>query len=261
MPTNEMLHAAMNILEHGSEQSDDELEHCDILGHSDEDVCDLYDVEPEDNMSTLAHIGVKYRSGRFEYGSGSRPHQHDNPYVFVDDNGNFEEYDWGNFDRLMKDASNSLSTTKSGFDTLRNYIDPERKPLSRKNYLGKAQQMSDEELRAAINRMQMEQNYNRMMQEMYPSKRTKAEQTLSKVLAGTGMVLSVAGPAVGLAAGIVAMKKAAQDKSMISQKEKEAVAVLNDLLSKGVSIKDVNAELTNANKFVNLYVTGKGGKG
>ena len=177
------------------EQTEQEIEHSDV--QNDEEMTSDY---PEDGMSELAHIGVKFRSGRFPYGSGERPHQH-----LTDANGNdienifrFDDgsYDWKTVHEMTTDFSTGMNATQSMYNDMRKYMDPANKTLPKTNFLPKAKKMSDEDIRAAIARMKLEKEYNSMMQELNPPKRKISEQKLMKALAiGGGLVTAGVGVA------------------------------------------------------------------
>ena len=247
-------------------QTEQEIEHSDTVDVQNDEMTSDY---PEDGMSELAHIGVKFRSGRFPYGSGERPHQHlpdgtENKLLFDDGT-----YDWKTVHEMTTDFKTGMNATQSMYNDMRKYIDPANKPLAKTNFLPKAKKMSDEELRAAINRMQMEQNYNRMMQEMYPAKRSLSEQKIMKALAiGGGLI--AAGASVATIVNNIgelndrkqkavreALDKAAQkvqDKKAVDEMSKiiERIGLDPDKIMTSDDLKDYVIKAGQLNKVYNF---------
>lgn len=146
--------------------------------------------------AALEHAGVKFRSGRFPYGSGERPHQHDSPWV----------YDDGEWD--YKSISKDMNLAGQGLNTISNMADQANRSISniqapKKDYRPQARMMTDEELRNAINRMNMEKQYSQMMNEMNPQRRARSIETVAKVvgtavpiITGTKLVYDIVRDAV-----------------------------------------------------------------
>lgn len=194
---------------------DSKMKHSVDIFEDDDDTDDMA------GMSELAHVGVKFRSGRYPWGSGERPHQHikdENGKLIKDPNGEYmyDEYlyedgslDWNKISDVTRQASDAMNETQKQYGTFKSFVDPSRKELPKKNYIPQAREMTDDELRAAINRMQMEQNYNRMMQEMNPSKRSESDRKLAKTLATAGTLIGVG------ASGAVLIANIAKTKSVL----------------------------------------------
>ena len=246
-------------------QTEQEIEHSDV--QNDEEMTSDY---PEDGMSELAHIGVKFRSGRWPYGSGERPHQHlpdgtENKLLFDDGT-----YDWKTVNEMTTDFKTGMNATQTMYNDMRKYIDPANKSLPKTNFLPKAKKMSDEELRAAINRMQMEQNYNRMMQEMDPAKRSLSEQKLMKALVIGGGLVAAGASVAGIVNNISEMnsrkQKMAQealDKAARKATDKKAVEQMTKIMKRvgfdpdkiltADDLKDYATNIGRLNKLYNFF--------
>ena len=176
---------------------------------------ELYDICEDDGKSALAHIGIRFRSGRYPWGSGERPHQHDNNLMYenTDANGNVTyNWDWTEVSKAATEAQKSFQQTGRDLSAIGKAIDPDNRPKAKKNFMPQAKQMTDEELRNQINRMRLEQDYNRMMQELNPPKRSRSEEKIKKVLTTAALVAPIATAAGGIVMNIIT-SKAAMDKA------------------------------------------------
>lgn len=187
----------------------------DLYGSFGHSLDELYDICEDDGKSALAHIGIRFRSGRYPWGSGERPHQHDNNLMYenTDANGNVTySWDWTEVSKAATEAQKSFQQTGRDLSAIGKAIDPDNRPKAKKNFMPQAKQMTDEELRNQINRMRLEQDYNRMMQELNPPKRSRSEEKIKKVLTTAALVAPIATATGGIVMNIIT-SKAAMDKA------------------------------------------------
>lgn len=87
-----------------------------------------------------------------------------------------------------------VGTTKKGVDDLANNRARQREFEGKRNYRNEATQLTDKELRDAVNRLNMEESYAKMMSSRYvDTGRTKTDALLS----GAGTALTVANTVLG----------------------------------------------------------------
>lgn len=168
--------------------------------------------------TVLEHAGVKFRSGRFPYGSGERPHQHDPndrySIQYLSDDGKRvigTETDYEVVNRDLKTFKRGLDTIESGMNSVSREVS--NTPAPRRDYRPEARSMTDDELRAALNRMSMEKQYSQMMNEMNPQRKSRSVETLSKVLKYGVPIIGGAKVAYDFISDIVAQRAASQEKA------------------------------------------------
>lgn len=167
----------------------------------------------------LEHSGVKFRSGRYKYGSGDRPHQHDggggsrSVSDMSDDElkksvarmGLEKQY------KKMTKGSNKIEKSKDVVDAASNAVNRannrnrerlNRRPQKERMDLSK---MSDKELRDAINRENLEIQYSNLFGE---EKNTvsKGEREVMKIMDYAGDALAVTSSALAIALAIKGLK-------------------------------------------------------
>lgn len=135
----------------------------------------------------LYHSGKKRRSGRYPYGSGKRPHQHDG---FKSNKDGFKSKK-----RLIDETSNFAKNVKE-INTKH-----QRNAMNRKIDISS---MSNRELNEAINRWNLEQNYTRMYNQRNVS---KGRSYINRTLDVAGDVLTLGGSALSIALAIKYLNK------------------------------------------------------
>lgn len=177
----------------------------------------------------LSHSGVKFKSGRYPWGSGARPHQHDDPYTFA--NG---EWDYKALSDLSKQTSSSIS---SGKNVLENFGKMVNTSAPKRDYSRDLREMSDDEIRSFLNRVKLEKEYNQVMNELHPVEKSKGKKTVDNILKYGGPALAIAGSAVGIVGSLMDMKEKAQTKKFLAEDNKritdwfESVYPIRDSMS------------------------------
>ena len=104
---------------------------------------------------------------------------------------------------VKEDISRTKAAIDSGSNLARKIQETRKKPPAKKKF--DLSNMSDAELRNRINRMQMEDQYSRMMNERTETV-NKGRDYVDSILNGTGTVLGLASSTVGLALAIHQLK-------------------------------------------------------
>lgn len=102
-----------------------------------------------------------------------------------------------NFGKKVSDVNNATRTISSNVETIYRHI---RNTKSKKN---RANSLTDDELRAAINRIQLEQRYNELTA---PQKSNGYEKTMA-ALAIIGSAATIAGTGITIASGIKKLRQ------------------------------------------------------
>lgn len=153
------------------------------------------------NDNYLEHYGIPRRSGRYPWGSGSRPFQGDSP--------------------AAKSSGKTKTSGKSGKTGL--FKKGKTKTESSEEDLSK---ISSEELQKRISRIQLEQQYQSLMEK--PKTVSKGRQVLYDILetsakkVGTQLVTYAMGSAVNAAFDTVISKEGALPKSEKARIAREA---------------------------------------
>lgn len=174
-----------------------------------------------DNIVWLAHGGPG--SGRYPEGSGDRPYQHgdfsfrrrkrtvrgvtDSPLegkskvTSVDKKDESKKgptaKDIENFGKKVYDVDKATGALSSNIETIYRYIRNSKKKKNR------ASGLTDDELRTAINRIQMEQRYN----ELTSSKKSSGYEKTMAALAIIGSAATIAGTGIKIASGIKKLRR------------------------------------------------------
>lgn len=167
----------------------------------------------------LYHYGMPKRSGRYPFGSGERPFQslskstrnrYQNDDGSLTDAGKAAKEKYINTNAFKKtrntyyqnlkgdindvtDVGNEA--VKTGKSVLRLYDH-----LTKKEYALDLSNMSDQELQKAINRMNLEQNYTRLISNQKTT--SKGRQVVEDILDVTGDVVTVGGSIAAMALAI-----------------------------------------------------------
>lgn len=160
----------------------------------------------EIGLNAMAHAGVKFRSGRYPWGSGERPHQHDDIFMF--DNG---ETDYREVNKYFNSVSSAVSSGQKVLGDVGKLIDPNNRPPEKRDYRSQARNMTDEELRSVINRINLEKQYNQLMNEQNPPRRSKSDTIISNVLKYGPPALSLVGSGIAVATALTDMKAKKQE--------------------------------------------------
>lgn len=206
--------------------------------------------------AVLEHAGVKFRSGRFPYGSGERPHQHDDPWRFSDGD---QETDFKAVKKDIDVAGKGLSFLNDTANSINRSIS--NTPAPKKDYRPQAQLMTDEELRNAINRMNMEKQYSQMMNEMNPQRRGRSIETVAKVIGTAVPILAGSKMAYDLIKDIIDQKATAQENQRLKKEKKEILELFKSdpdyWFDSCNSVKDIYKVLGNQNDFIKRYEKSK----
>lgn len=158
----------------------------------------------------LAHIGVKRKSGRYPYGSGERPYQRENIPVGGGSDSTASSEETPNRRDTWFSPGMKTGKGKENVSPAEKVTNESKKIASEAKNInaairkanrasGKAlSEISDEDLRKAINRMSLERQYNSLTTENTRSGWDYAEAVLDVV----GSVLGIAGSAASIAATI-----------------------------------------------------------
>ena len=180
------------------------------------------------NKYELYHVGMPRRSGRYPWGSGDRPYQRLGTRRYENEDGTLTEAGKARYakdiqrnkqkkrkDRadeeslrdpsrwVKEDLTRVKNATDSASQLTRKIQDAKNKSNSSKKY--DLSSMSDAELRSHINRMQMEEQYTRLMSNRSESVKT-GHDYVDSALSIAGDVLTVTSSAVGLALAIHQLK-------------------------------------------------------
>lgn len=173
------------------------------------------------NITWLSHGGPG--SGRYPEGSGDRPYQHrgfsfrrkkrtvrgvtDSPLkgkskvTSVDKKDESKKgptaKDIENFGKKVSDVNNATRTLGSNVEIIYRHIRNSKKKKNR------ASGLTDDELRTAINRIQMEQRYN----ELTASKKSSGYEKTMAALAIIGSAATIAGTGITIASGIKKLRQ------------------------------------------------------
>lgn len=149
------------------------------------------------SSSYLVHYGIPKKSGRYPWGSGKRPFQGDG------DSGKWFEptVKSGKDKPNISPAEKVIKETRNAVDSAQDIVDVAGRNRS-KGSSEKARSMSDEELRKAVNRIQMERAYDSLT-----SQNTKSGFEITKeILSVTGSTLSIALSSFAIISTIKGMK-------------------------------------------------------
>ena len=163
-------------------------------------------------IGVLAHAGVKFRSGRYKYGSGDRPHQHDGRGGSVRDmsdddlkkaiarKGLERQYNKMYKRDRLSDAKEVVDATSNAINRVNN---KNREKLNRRPQRERMnlEGMTDKELRDRINRELLEKQYSDLFGK---EKNTisDGERKAAEILDVTGDVLGVTSSALLIALSI-----------------------------------------------------------
>lgn len=103
----------------------------------------------------------------------------------------------------IEQISKGVGMTKKGVDDISNARYRSKEAEGRRNYRKEASEMTDQELRDAVNRLNMEESYTRMMGGRYVD---NGRSTADKILSYGGTALAVANTALGIALAIKQLK-------------------------------------------------------
>lgn len=167
-------------------------------------------------MGILSHTGVKFRSGRYKYGSGDRPHQHDgrggSARDMSDDDlkkavarkGLERQYNKMYGNNKLEKTKNLVDATSGAVNRASNKSREKvnRRPKrERMNLDG----MTDKELRDKINRELLEKQYSDLFGPEVETV-TKGERVASEVLDYASDVLAIGSSALAIALAIKGLK-------------------------------------------------------
>lgn len=167
-------------------------------------------------MGILSHSGVKFRSGRYKYGSGDRPHQHDgrggSARDMSDDDlrkavarkGLERQYNKMYGNNKLEKTKNLVDATSGAVNRASNKSREKanRRPKrERMNLDG----MTDKELRDKINRELLEKQYSDLFGPEVETV-TKGERVASEVLDYASDVLAIGSSALAIALAIKGLK-------------------------------------------------------
>ena len=109
-------------------------------------------------------------------------------------NGNHKSNKSGKTKDSVETMSKGINTTKKGVDDLASDRTRQREAEGKRNYRHEATQLTDKELREAVNRLNMEESYAKMMSSRYvDAGRTRTDALLSNA----GTALTVANTVLG----------------------------------------------------------------
>lgn len=108
-----------------------------------------------------------------------------------------------NSNKRLENVSKGVSTTKKGVDDIANARYRSKEAEGRRNYRKEASEMTDQELRDAVNRLNMEESYTRMMSGRHVD---NGRNTVDRILSYGGTALAVANTALGIALAIKQLK-------------------------------------------------------
>lgn len=103
----------------------------------------------------------------------------------------------------IEGVSKGVGMTKKGVDDLSNSRNRKREAEGRRNYREEATQLTDKELRDAVNRLNMEESYARMMSGRHVD---NGRSKVDAILSYGGTALAVANTALGIALAIKQLK-------------------------------------------------------
>lgn len=155
----------------------------------------------------LKHYGVKGQKWgvrRYQNNDGSLTPEGRKRYGDDDDdrsggnsgggNGNHKPNKTGKSKDSVETMVKGINTTKKGVDDLASNRVKQRESEGKRNYRHEATQLTDKELRDAVNRLNMEESYAKMMSSRYvDAGHTKADALLSNA----GTALTVANTVLG----------------------------------------------------------------
>lgn len=172
--------------------------------------------DENDESDVLIHAGVKFKSGRYPWGSGARPHQHDDPFTYsayTDPNDPNKTYPWEWDYKALHDLStqtgDSISSTNKILDNVGKMVDTS---APKRDYSRDLREMSDDEIKSFLNRVKLEQEYNKVMNDIHPVEKSSGKKLVEGILKYGGPALAITGSAVAVVSSLLDMKEKAQTK-------------------------------------------------